>query len=343
MLYSQRIHGDKIRVNENINFIFWEKLIQVFENMHKEDYFSKSYPTRYPSYRQDEYYENLMCDHDGHVYECDLAKLSKDLMFYTGNQLSWPLQATKKADSNPRDTNKSSDKLEDWWPSIEQTFDLIEFLYSKTNTAQVRYSYYMSDYEEVRIKLLLFPMNDNAAKKEFIKRINTLFCDARLIYEFDSELGQIKTILSPETKQLIHSALRCEQFNLDSSYQQTLQKACEKISSSRSEQNYEALRDLWDAFERLKCYFQPAEQSKKKESIEKITNLFSENSAFEKIINEEMKKLSDLGNSFSIRHSETYQETLTNHRQIKYLFNRCLAIIILIQDQIVLAESIKVV
>lgn len=334
MYYSQRTNGDKIRINENISFIFWEKLTQIFEDMYEENFFTKSYPLNYPTY-EDSYYHSDD-KFAGCTYDCNSTKLSKEIEFLSNGELCWPLKTSKQICSEAVVGRQTPNLLEDWMPSECHVFDLIEFLYSITNTAKVQY---LGDQDE-EIPIIYFPKDNKSAQKSFATRINKLLCDGRMIYEFNSETGQVKTILSNETKQLTNSALNCGLFYHDPIYQEMLQDACVEISSSRLKESYEALKKLWDAYERLKCYFDPKNQKEKKESSQKIVDLFSETPLFQKEVSEEMLRLSNLGNQLTIRHSETYQEDLINRRQIKYLFNRCLSIIVLIQEQIVATETI---
>lgn len=340
MYYSQRTQGDKIRVNENINFTFWKKLTHIFEEMYNKDFFTKEYPVNFPVI--DNPYDTSFDQYGGCTYDCNAKALSEDLAFFIGDKFFWPLQTRKKLVSEEIGGDSSQNLFEDWRPSEAQVFDLIEFLYSKTNSVRVHISYHDEHFRDSEeIKTLSFPRNDNSAKIKFAKMINDLLRNGRMIYEFDLESGQIKTILNAQTKQLINSALNCVNFKFDSEYNQMLQIAFDQISSSRLEQNYQAIKNLWAAFERLKCYFRPKNQDDKINSINKILALFSDSDmdSFRKEVNSEMKNLTTLGNNFLIRHSETYCQSLIDRNQVNYLFNRCLLMINLIQDQIVATEK----
>ncbi len=304
-LYSTRHLGSKPRINEEITPIIWKGIVNLLEKMEQRNYLAEEYPDGCP-------------DNPSVVCGVDSQKLNDELQLFTG--LSWKLKTTHQ------DENDWMSTPQDWAPSKYQAFDVIEFLFFKTSSpVQGTYHPYHRHYH------LTF-QQDNVAKNDFSRALNDLFSATGMIYEFDQTTGQVKTILGEETKQLIHSALN--QRILDSEYYEMLQDACGKISSSRLEVSYQALEKLWDAFERLKCYFDPQNQNQKSQSINKIIGLFAENTFFQNEINEEMKKLTLLGNNLRIRHSETYQSTLNNHRQINYLFKRCLAMIVLIQDQI---------
>lgn len=325
MNFSERNLGHQIRTNENLSFTFWKKLTQILDKMHKSNYFSISYPLIYPIYYDMDSNDYLGHISSGQIYACDDNRLSEDLNFYIDNDISWPLQIKKKE--------------RDWMPSKNQIFDIIEFLYSKINSIESNTYHSEAYYEEgISITVLKPKQNDNSAREKFAKEINTLLSAGKMIYVFDENLGEIHSIISHETRQLIVSALDFKTFYLDSEYSQFLKSACELISNPSFEKRYDALDKLWDAFDRLKCYFDPKNQNEKKTSCKKILDLFPNNPLFCIDLDKEMKILTDLGNQVRIRHKETYQETLTDSIQVNYLFNRCLAMIVLIQQQIITAE-----
>jgi len=85
---------------------------------------------------------------------------------------------------------------------------------------------------------------------------------------------------------------------------------------------YIALEKLWDAFERIKTYF----EGNKKQSTEKLIFLIS--IGFDKdYIENEFSSLTTIGNNFRIRHHETDKKEITNTKHINYLFFRMLSLI----------------
>lgn len=81
------------------------------------------------------------------------------------------------------------------------------------------------------------------------------------------------------------------------------------------------LEKLWDAYERLKTYF----SKNKKVSSEKIVNIITVNFD-EKFINDEFKTLTNIGNSYRIRHHEVDKKELTS-KHINYFFFRMMSLI----------------
>src|SRR5690606_6537598 len=83
-----------------------------------------------------------------------------------------------------------------------------------------------------------------------------------------------------------------------------------------------AVEKLWDAFERVKTYF----ESNKKESSKKLVNMIS-NNFDSKVIDDEFKLLTNIGNEYRIRHHETDKKEIPDKKHLNYLFFRMLSLI----------------
>ncbi len=84
-----------------------------------------------------------------------------------------------------------------------------------------------------------------------------------------------------------------------------------------------AIEKLWDAFERLKTYFDNGK--KKKQSADKVLEIISD--SFDKdFLENEFKNLTKVGNNYRIRHHETDKSELQNEH-INYFFFRMLSLI----------------
>ncbi len=83
-----------------------------------------------------------------------------------------------------------------------------------------------------------------------------------------------------------------------------------------------ALEKLWDAFERMKTYY----DNNKRKSAEILVNRMATDLEAT-CINQEFEELTRIGNSYRIRHHETDKRSLTDPNQIKYLFFRMLSLI----------------
>jgi len=86
-----------------------------------------------------------------------------------------------------------------------------------------------------------------------------------------------------------------------------------------------AVEKIWDALERIKTYYTTLD---KRKSVEKIVNDIGNGlTPFVKLFDDEFKYLTDIGNSYRIRHHETDKIDIKDSRHYDYFFNRCLSLI----------------
>lgn len=89
-----------------------------------------------------------------------------------------------------------------------------------------------------------------------------------------------------------------------------------------------ALEKLWDAFERIKTYYEKNDKKKSvAELIEKASEGFPD---FNDLINAEMTYLTKVGNRYRIRHHETDKIEISSSHHIDYLFYRMMSMISLL-------------
>jgi len=85
-----------------------------------------------------------------------------------------------------------------------------------------------------------------------------------------------------------------------------------------------ALEKLWDAFERIKTYFDSGNQKSK--SADKLVQIIT-NDFDKSFFDEEFQKLTLIGNKYRIRHHEKDKIELKNSKHQSYLFFRMLSLI----------------
>lgn len=85
-----------------------------------------------------------------------------------------------------------------------------------------------------------------------------------------------------------------------------------------------AIEKLWDAFERIKTYFDSGKQKAK--SADKLVTIIS-NDFDKNTFEEEFKKLTEIGNDYRIRHHETNKTEIKNSKHQTYLFFRMLSLV----------------
>lgn len=83
-----------------------------------------------------------------------------------------------------------------------------------------------------------------------------------------------------------------------------------------------AIEKLWDAFERIKTYY----ESNKKQSSEKLVSIISKNFNSE-LLDTEFQILTKIGNEYRIRHHETDKKEINETKHLNYLFFRMLSLI----------------
>ena len=94
----------------------------------------------------------------------------------------------------------------------------------------------------------------------------------------------------------------------------------------RAGNNQIAVEKLWDAFERLKTYYSPS-LNKAASANKIIDDMSASEPNYQALYKAEFKALTDIGNSFRIRHHETTKIDITDERQYGYFYRRCLALI----------------
>jgi hypothetical protein len=239
-LYTQRTLGSKPRTNDEINFPLWKAIVAFLERMEQKNFFSEAYP------------EGCQ-DNSADIWATNTNKLSDELEVYTG--LTWPLETTKEPYNYFEDRKP-------YIPTKYEIFDTLEFLFHKVSTPHD--GYYHSFFNHHHLNFT----NDGVAKIGFSNEINNLFNATGMIYEFNPINGHVETVVGEETKQLINNALTGKM--MDAEYKGMLEAACIQITNFRIDIAYQGLEKLWDAYERLKCYFDPKDKNEKSRDCSKF-------------------------------------------------------------------------
>ena len=86
----------------------------------------------------------------------------------------------------------------------------------------------------------------------------------------------------------------------------------------------ESLKKLWGAWERLKTVEQPGN---KKVSARALLDRAADEPRFRDVVEQDARALTDIGNHFTIRHSETDKAQLQRNEHVDYLFHRLFALL----------------
>jgi hypothetical protein len=162
-----------------------------------------------------------------------------------------------------------------------------------------------------------------AGKTDFREKVNRIFSRNGIVYEL-LEDGNIIRIAPPGLREELASA---EFQTGDTILDQMMLEARRKFLNPDRAIRKEAVERLWDAWERLKSIDDP---SNKQKSITQLLNNAAIEPKFRDLLDEEARKLTAIGNSFHIRHSEVTQIAIQNTLHLDYLFHRLFSIIILL-------------
>jgi hypothetical protein len=195
-----------------------------------------------------------------------------------------------------------------------RVFDLIEFSYEHISepTAHDFHSYFGHSH---------YSYNQKEGRQRFEQEVNRLF--ERNGMAFHLEHGEV-TRLAP---MVLHETLASTVFRTgDNILDELLETARNKFLNRALDVRREALEKLWDAWERLKTV-EPGKDKKisTKTLLDKTTN----EPAFRTLIEEEARELTDVGNLFMIRHTETNKVPIVDSRHVDYLFGRMFSLLLL--------------
>jgi AbiJ-like protein len=113
----------------------------------------------------------------------------------------------------------------------------------------------------------------------------------------------------------------------DAQLDKLLEAARQKFLHRNLDIRREALEKLWDAWERLKT-LEPGKD--KKASTTALLDKVTSEPTLRGCLELEARELTDIGNTFMIRHTETNKVPVTESAQVDYLFHRLFAVIRLI-------------
>lgn len=156
---------------------------------------------------------------------------------------------------------------------------------------------------------------------EFQREINTMLRRCGHPYELDSS-GEIQRVGPPVLRDELASVFASGDTELD----HLLAIACLKFKHPDREVRKEALEKVWDAWERLKTIL-PGD---KRTSVKALLDSVVVEPTFRERIEREARELTEIGNTFMIRHTETSKVPIENSHHVDYLFHRMFALILMV-------------
>ena len=199
-----------------------------------------------------------------------------------------------------------------WAPETMAALDLIQFCYQAVaKPSQGGY------HEHFRHHHLSF--DEEAGRDSFLEKINTIFRRNGIAYILEYD-GTIRRIIPEQFQNFISTHIRTGDSVLDS----MIDDAQKKFLNPDIKIRKEGIERLWDCWERIKTLEDP---SNKKQSLSTLLDKASPDSDTRLLFEEEARKLTDIGNTFHIRHSEVTQIVISDRHIIDYLFFRLFAFI----------------
>ena len=161
--------------------------------------------------------------------------------------------------------------------------------------------------------------DQEAGRSSFRERINRILARNSLAYELGED-GRIRRLAPPILREILGQA----KFPTgDSTLDGLLESARKKFLDPKPEIRKESLEKLWHAWERVKTL----EGRDKKQSIAKLLVKASPEENFREVLNSDAVALTNIGNTFHIRHSEKDQVELERTDHFDYLFHRLFSLI----------------
>jgi len=285
--FSEREQGERPRVHNEITPVAWKGIAAEISRRIDDGSFGAKYP--------------LTCfDAPGACIGTDRSNFWNAMK---GRNQSLP--------DAPWDILDTSDPDSPNLPSTLTAMDVIQFCWKVVGKPE-QHGYH----ERQHHWHLTF--GKEAGREEFRSDVNDIFRCNGLAFEL-TERGQVQRLVPPVLRKTLVQAM----FSTgDTELDEMLETARQKFLDPDEKVRREALEKLWDAFERLKTQ-EPGE--KKPAQIQALLDRVADPSSapnFRKMLDCESRGLTDIGNRFQIRHSETCQERLPGSDEMDYLFHR---------------------
>lgn len=296
--FSDREQGSVEQTSEEINSDVWNGVVSVFESITAKNALSGSFPEECP-------------DGQG-ISGCDRLQLENAIKAEIP-KLQTPIRACRKAGFHQKD---------DGVPAKYEILDFIEFLYRNIKDPKPvgRYHEFYNHYH--------YEFSDSGQETDSYRtKINTIFARNGIVFYLD-ENGIIKRSVPTSFNKII-SDIRFS--TSDHRLNELLEISYSKFILPKLESRVESLEKIWDAFERIKTYY---EENKKKSASTLVSEISDGNSLFQKHIDTEFHSLTTIGNDFQIRHFERDKVQLFSSAHIDYLFYRMSSLIHLCLESI---------
>jgi hypothetical protein len=206
------------------------------------------------------------------------------------------------------------------WPAVgipdqADLFDLIEFVGVRIAKPSDGPYHEFWKHHELNFDTLV-------GREAFARDVNQLLYRGCTMFEMDPATMQIQRIGTPEVRRVVADLMPASG---DETLDGLLTDARLEYASRDHKSRVGALQKIWDAFERLKTL--DAGANKKTQTAALLATFEPE--AWRATVEAEMRALTNIGNTFHIRHFETNTIPVPNEAE-DYLFTRIGALVVLI-------------
>ena len=293
MYFSDKELGTKDRISEDIGIEVWNGIVSVVEEFKANNSFSSKFSD--------------ICTDNGRACGFDNALFEDRLKSEIPN-IEVPIN--RKIKNNQHNFFNQNEVTIDKYA----TLDFIHFCHKNIQEA------IEDDYHDYFKHYHLGFRESEELKKDFRDKVNQIFERNGIVFFINDE-GQINRVIPTTLQPLINKIYNTK----DEKLNELVQLAHDKFVLPNIVDRVHALEKIWDAFERVKTYY--VEKNKKQSAEELIQLVANKNSGIEQLINDEAKALTNIGNTFQIRHFETNKIEITDNKHIDYLFYRMISLI----------------
>lgn len=198
------------------------------------------------------------------------------------------------------------------WPSTDGViFDFVEYAAQAISKPIEKKSHDFYGHYELSF-------DRKSGQREFRVDVNTILRRGGAVFELNKKLKIVRTG-SPSVQDVMQKLVPSSG---DTKLDKDLNQAIKLYRSRHPEDRTMALEKLWDGFERLKTLDSPG---KKPASIAVLLNNIS-SPEFRTFVDDEMTRLTNLGNNFEIRHHEVGKHPVPLEAQ-DYIFVRMTSLV----------------
>ena len=201
---------------------------------------------------------------------------------------------------------------------MPDTFTICDFLefchrHAANATVSLHHSYYSHNH-------LRFDVAEGQAT--FRAEVNLMLERNGIALHLDDDGRMLRRLDDPVGDAILRVRFQTGDGTLDRLFEEARTKFVDPDPRVRQE----ALERLWDGWERLKT----VADANKRRGTTMLLDACANEPAFRDVLENEARTLTELGNQFHIRHSETTQTEINDLDHVDYMFQRLFAFLLLI-------------